>query len=131
MEAYESPQLFVDSHGTELYFAGFYIGGLVRFNATPSSCSPNEVTHMGAVVVGSGLDSRVVRAYEPGPIEPGTVSVEILGSPAYSAFDAGMVGDLALNGPWGGVNFPAFITKVTLSGAAGDIVRSTWEFQLI
>ncbi len=122
---------FVDSHSTELYFAGFYIGGLVRFNATPSTCAPSEVTNLGAVVIGTGINSRVVRAYEPGPIEPGTVSVEILGSPLYDAFDAGMVGDLALNGAWGGVNYPAFITKVTLNGAAGDVVRSTWEFQLI
>jgi hypothetical protein len=126
----KSEKYFPDSQGTELWFAGFFIGGLIRFSVTPASCSPNDVTHLGAVVWGTAADARVVRAYEPGPVEPGTVQVEVLGSPTVAATDVGMMGELSIGGAWGGVAYPAFLSRVTLNGSVGELVRSSWEFQL-
>jgi hypothetical protein len=121
----------VDAQGTFASFAGFNLNGLVRFDTTPATCSPSEVTGIDSVTVGTGISSRVVRQYHPGAIEPGTATVELLGTPTYDALDTGMVGNLTIAGSWGSVSYQAMLSKFTAGGSVGELVRSTMEFQFI
>ena len=123
--------LYPDSQGTTATFAGFDLDGFVRFDTTPASCAPVEVTGVSANVVGAGISSRIVRQYHPGPIDPGTASVELLGTPVYDVLDTGMTGTLTIAGPWGSVSYEAFLAKVTVGGSVGELVRSTMEFQFL
>jgi hypothetical protein len=120
---------FPDAQGTSVFFNGARIGGFVRFNATPATCSESDVTSLGSLVVGAGNASRVVRQLQPGPISPGTASVEMLAAPTLSALDVGGPGRLVISGPWGEVDYEAFPTKFTVSGSVGELVRTTMEFQ--
>ena len=121
----------VDAQGTTASFAGFALGGLVRFDTTPATCAPSDVTGCDSNTVGTGISSRVVRQYHPGPIEPGTATVELLGTPSYDVLDTGMVGNLTIAGAWGSVSYQAFLAKFTAGGSVGELVRSTMEFQFI
>lgn len=125
------PTNFPDAQGTFARFAGFTLNGLVRFDATPATCSPSDVTGIDSNTVGSGYASRVVRQYHPGTIDPGTATVELLGTPVYSALDTGMIGNLTISGAWGTVSYAAMLSKLTVSGSVGEVVRSTMEFQFI
>ena len=125
------PKYFADAQGTYANFAGFALPGLVRFDSTPATCSPSDVTGIDSVTVGAGISSRVVRQYHPGSIDPGTATVELLGAPVYDVLDTGMVGSLTIAGDWGSVSYQAMLSKLTVGGSAGEVVRSTMEFQFI
>ena len=121
-----------DAQGTTISFAGVVVGGCLRFGATPSTCDPEDVSTMASPVVGSGNYSSVVRQFNPGAIKPGTASVEIIGSPnALDAFGPRVIGKLSIRGPWGGVSWDAYISKFTVGGSVGDLVRATLEFQFV
>ncbi len=123
------PKYFPDSQGTFASFAGFTLNGLVRFDSTPATCSPSDVTGIDAPTVGAGISSRVIRLYHPGTIDPGTATLELLGTPRYSAMDTGMVGSLTISGDWGSVSYQAMLSKYTVGISVGEVVRVTMEFQ--
>ena len=125
------PQYFPDAQGTSASFAGYSLNGLVRFDSTPATCAPSDVTGIDSNTVGEGIASRVVRQYHPGTIDPGTATVELFGTPLYVALDTGMTGALVITGAWGTVSNQAMLSKCTVGGSVGEVVRSTMEFQFI
>lgn len=131
MDEKEWRTIYPDAQGTVVYWNGRFLGGLIRFDVTLATCEANDVTNLGAVVMGGGSQSRCVMQLEAGLVKPGTVTVEFLGSPSVTAFDAGYTATLSLSGAWGSVSYPAFPSKLGLGGSVGDMVRSTWEFQII
>jgi hypothetical protein len=42
-----------------------------------------------------------------------------------------MVGNLTIAGDWGRVSYQAMLSKLTVGGSVGELVRSTMEFQFI
>ncbi len=131
MDEKEFQSLYPDAQGTVAYWDGKFLGGLIRFDITLATCEANDVTNLGAVVVGGGSQSRCVMQLEAGLIKPGTITLEFLGSPAVSTFSVGYVANLSVSGSWGSVSYPGFPSKLGIGGAVGDLVRATWEFQLI
>lgn len=122
---------WVDAQGSTATFAGFELDGFTRFQATPATGSRSDVTSLNARVVGTGNASRVFRSYHPGAIDPGSASVEVIGTPVYVPDDTGMVGDLLISGPWGSVSGVATLTKVSVSGSVGELARSTMDFEFL
>jgi hypothetical protein len=109
-------------------FAGVSLGAVVGFDADSSAGTPYEFTPATATVVGTGINSRVVRQLNWTSIENGTVSFRVLGNPMFVESDMGTRGTLAFS--VGGVSLSrtAAIKTSRRAGERGGLIQSAYEF---
>ncbi len=104
------------------------LGAVVGFDADSSAGTPYEFTPATATVVGTGINSRVVRQLNWTSIENGTVSFRVLGNPMFVESDMGTRGTLAFS--VGGVSLSrtAAIKTSRRAGERGGLIQSSYEF---
>ncbi len=104
------------------------LGAVVGFDSDSSAGTPYEFTPATATVVGTGINSRVVRQLNWTSIENGTVSFRVLGNPMFVESDMGTRGTLAFS--VGGVSLSrtAAIKTSRRAGERGGLIQSAYEF---
>ena len=119
---------FPNAQGLTATFAGVSLGAVVGFDADSSAGTPYEFTPATATVVGTGINSRVVRQLNWTSIENGTVSFRVLGNPMFVESDMGTRGTLAFS--VGGVSLSrtAAIKTSRRAGERGGLIQSAYEF---
>jgi len=117
-----------NAQGLTASFAGVSLGAVVGFDADSSAGTPYEFTPATATVVGTGINSRVVRQLNWTSIENGTVSFRVLGNPMFVESDMGTRGTLAFS--VGGVSLSrtAAIKTSRRAGERGGLIQSSYEF---
>ena len=117
------------SQGSTVSFDGNPIGSLVGFTASPAQAVTTEATTVSATIYGTGVDSRVVKKLECTAIDPGTVSVRLLGCPPYAVSDIGTKGTLDVDFDGGGISWDAILMSFEVEGSVGELLRGTATFQ--
>jgi hypothetical protein len=115
--------------GTVVEFDGVALRGAISFSLNPGSCGVADTTGTDNVVKGAGLASVVLRTVEPGPVEPATAEVVVIGDVVTTTAALGRVATLSMSGPWGSISGEAFVTGYPVSGSVGEVPRQTISFQ--
>lgn len=117
-----------DAQGLTASFAGVSLGPVFDFDVDHSAGAPYEFTPAAATVVGTGLNSRVVRQLNWATVENGTVSFRAWGNPIFVESDMGLRGTLAFSVGGVSVSRTAAITKCKRAGERGGNIQTAYTF---
>lgn len=117
-----------DAQGLTASFAGVSLGPVTGFDTEHAASTPYEFTPAGATVVGTGLNSRVVRQLNWAAVENGTVSFRAWGNPIFVASDMGLRGTLAFSVGGVSISRTAAITRSQRAGERGGNIQSAYSF---
>jgi hypothetical protein len=117
------------SQGSTVSFDGGNIGSLVGFTASPAQAVTTDATGVSATIWGTGVDTRVVKRLECTAVDPGTVSVRLLGCPPYAVSDIGTKADLTVTFEGGSISWDAILLSFEVEGSVGELLRGTATFQ--
>lgn len=117
------------AHSTTVTFGGTNLGNLVQVTASEGTATFYDVTGLYQPVVGAGSSARVWKSLDCVAMEPGSVSVRLLGTPASSNFSTGHWDYLSVSTPDGSVGGWAYLTSWEIEAAVGDLVRVSATFQ--
>lgn len=117
------------AHSTTVTFGGASLGNLVQVTASPGTAVFYDSTGLYDGVTGSGSSARVWKSLDCTSLEPGSVSVRLLGTPAGSNFSTGHWDYLSVSTPDGSVGGWAYLTSWEIEAAVGDLVRVSATFQ--
>lgn len=118
-------------HGFAVTFGGVALGKLRRFRVTLPGGQVLDVTGQGATILGTGVNSRVVRQIDVTAVDPVTLEVEFIGTNGLGPNDRGRRATLVATGAGFTVSGAALLTNVDLSGEVRDKVRGVATFQLV
>lgn len=119
------------AHSTTVTFGGTVLGDLVQVTASPGTAVFHDVTGLHAGVAGAGFTARVYKSLDCVAVEPGTVSVRLLGTPSGVSFSTGHWDYLSVSTPDGGVSGWAALTSWEIEAAVGDLIRVSATFQFL
>ena len=116
------------SQGSTVSFGGS-IASLLSISASGGSAGTLDVTNVSSAYVGSGVDYRVRREITVTSIEPGTVTVSVLGVPSYSRDDIGMRSTLSVSCGGSSLSGDAFLMSFDIEAKVGELVKTSLTFQ--
>ena len=116
------------SQGSTVSFGGS-ISSLLSISASGGSAGTFDVTNVSSAYVGSGVDYRVRREITVTSIEPGTVTVSVLGGLTYSRDDIGMRSTLSVNCGGSSLSGDAFLMSFDIEAKVGELVKTSLTFQ--
>jgi hypothetical protein len=116
------------SQGTTVFFNGFSIGSLIGVTGSGGSASASDITSIESAFVGTGGNVRVLRQRDPTGIDPGSVTVRLLGMPPCSPTDIGFLGTVSLSTPGGSVSGQAYLDSYEVEASVGELLRGTVTF---
>ena len=117
------------SQGSSVSFGGGALGSLVGWQVSLAQASTTDATGTGATIYGNGEDTRLVKQVECTAIDPGTVSVRLLGCPPYTNEDIGTKATLTVDFDGGGIEWEAILMSFEVEGSVGELLRGTATFQ--
>lgn len=117
------------SQGSSVSFGSGPLGSLVGWQVSPAQASTTDVTGVDAAMYGTGEDTRLVKQIECTAIDPGTVSVRLLGCPPYTNEDIGTKATLTVDFDGGGIEWEAILMSFEVEGSVGELLRGTATFQ--
>lgn len=117
------------SQGSSVSFGGGALGSLVGWQVSPGQAVTTDATGVGATIYGTGVDTRLVKQVECAAIDPGTVSVRLLGCPPYTNEDIGTKATLSVDFDGGGIEWEAILMSFEVEGSVGELLRGTATFQ--
>jgi hypothetical protein len=118
------------SHPATVIWNGATIGRLTSFRSLPGTGVFSDITHIGAYVVGTGMDARVVRQWTCHAIDPGTIEVTVYGCPEFFRDDIGMAAPLTILFDGGSLQRQAFLESFDVSGSVGAFLVGRATFKL-
>ena len=118
----------VASQGSTVSFGGS-IASLLSISGSGGSAGTYDVTNVDSAYVGSGVDYRVRREITVTSIEPGTVTVSVLGGATYSRDDIGMRSTLSVSCGDSSLSGDAFLMKFDIEAKVGELVKTSLTFQ--
>ena len=110
-------------------FGGVEIGSLLGWTASPAQATTTDATGVDAVVYGSGDQTRLVKQVECTAVDPGSVSVRLLGCPPYSVSEIGSRDNLVVTFDGGSITWEAILLTFEVEGSVGDLLRGSATFQ--
>ena len=116
------------SQGTTVSFNGTSIGSLLSASGSGGSASAADITSASSAIVGSGSNSRIRMEREAIGIDPGSVTVRLLGMPPYSPTDIGHRATLTMSTPGGSVSGEAYLDSYEVEASVGELLRGTATF---
>lgn len=119
----------VFSQGSTVTFDGDLLGSVLGWTVNPGTAQVSEVTGLDATTYGTGGDARIVKQRDCTAVDPGSVSVRLLGCPPYTTSDVGSKGMLNVAFDGGSVSAEAILTKFEVEGQVGDLLRGSAEFE--
>jgi hypothetical protein len=117
-----------EAQGLTASFAGVALGAVFSFDDEHSAGAPYEFTPAAATVVGTGLNSRVVRQLNWAVVENGGVSFRVWGNPIFVASDMGKRGTLAFSVGGVSISRTAAVTKSQRAGERGGLIQTAYSF---
>lgn len=117
------------AQGSTVAFGGAEIGYLVGWTVEPAQAATTDATGTDATIYGSGDNSRVVKQVECTAVDPGTVSVRVLGCPPYAVSDIGSKATLEVGFDGGSISWEAILLSFDVEGSVGELLRGTAKFQ--
>lgn len=118
----------ISSQGATVSFDGSPIGNLLQVAVRAGTAVTQTVTSMDSPVQGSGDGSRICRALDCTAVDPGTVTVRLLGMPPWDVDDIGTRGEFSATTPGGTVSGEAILSNFEFEAAVGDLVKGSAEF---
>lgn len=117
------------SQGTTVSFAGGAIGSLLQVTVRPGSAAITDATSFNATIVGAGSSTaRIRKQQECTAIDPGGLTVRLLGMPGFTDQDIGSVGVVAFANSLGSLSAEAILETFEVECAVGDFVRGSVSF---
>lgn len=116
------------SQGTTVSFNGTSLGSLLSASGSGGSASASDITSAESPLVGSGGNARVRMQRDPTGIDPGSVTVRLLGMPPYSTTDIGFLGTVSLSTPGGSISGQAYLESYEVEASVGELLRGTVTF---
>jgi hypothetical protein len=117
------------AQGSTVSFNGVPVGELLSWDVTPANASVTDATSQDSTILGSGADARVVKQVDCVAVDPGTASITFLGSAGFVVNDTGMSGALAVTSDAGNVTLDAILVSFQITGAVGELIKGTANFQ--
>ena len=117
------------SQGSYVTFAGTPIGRVTNWRVTPGTAQFTNVTNVGSLVIGTGVNARVVNQYECLGIEPGGADVRLRDCPPFLVDASGMRGVLVVGFATGSFTFDAFLETFDVAGNVGEFLVGTARFR--
>lgn len=116
------------SQGTTVSFDGEGLGSLIGVTGSGGSAVMADITSFASAIVGSGDNSRMRKESDCLGIDPGSVTVRLLGMPPYSPTDIGAKADLTVSTPGGSVSGEACLQSYEVEASVGELLRGTATF---
>ena len=116
------------AQGSAVSFAGSNIGQILAFTSGSPTAVTTETTGGDATIIGSQSDARVVRSFDCTAVDPGSVSVRLLGMPPYAPEDIGSKGTLSFSTASGAETFDAILQSYEVEASVGDLLRGSASF---
>lgn len=117
------------SQTSTVSFGGSPIGSVLSVSGSPGSAAFADITSADSTIVGTGSDARVIRESEVLSVDPGTVTVRLLGMPPYERNDIGSRATLAFSTPGGSMSFDAFIESFDVDASVGELLKGSVTFR--
>lgn len=118
----------ITSQGAAVSFAGSPIGKLLRVVCSAGSAVTQSVTSVESPVEGAGSSARVFMERDCTAVDPGSVTVRLLGMPPWSVEDIGSRGQFSATTPGGSVAADAILASFEFEASVGDLVTGSAEF---
>lgn len=116
------------SQGSTVAFNGSNLGELLEFRLSPGAAQLSDATGVSGSTYGSGSELRLIKQVDCTTVDPGSVSVRLLGCPPYTDDDIGSRGTLAVSFTGGSFSMEAILTNFEVEGSVGDLLRGSAEF---
>jgi hypothetical protein len=116
------------SQGTTVSFAGSPIGSLIGVTGSGGSAVMADITSAASSLVGSSGNSRIRKQADCLGIEPGSVTVRLLGMPPYSPTSIGQKGSLSFSTPGGSMSGEACLESYEVEASVGELLRGSATF---
>lgn len=121
---------FPSAQGAAVTFAGLSLGSLTGVRAAQGVSGKFDCTSLFSPILGTGANSRVMNQVNPTSVDPGSISVQFIGQPAFTRNDIGRVGALAFALPSGGALVGlAYLADLEVEAAVGEKLRGSATFQ--
>ncbi len=117
------------SQGSTVSFKGLALGSLLGWDVTPAAASTTDCTSLDSVLLGSGIEARIVKSVDCCAVDPGTASVTFLGSNGFITNNVGEVGELAIESDAGSLALEAILQSFQITAAVGELIKGTATFQ--
>lgn len=117
------------SQGTSVSFNGSAIGSLTNWRVVSRTAVVEEVTNVLAQVIGTGVNSRVVKQLDCVAVEPGTLDLTMIEAPPFIMDDIGLRGELAISFESGTVSGDAIFERFEISASVGQFLNGTATFR--
>lgn len=120
--------MYVYAQGSAVSFGGKILGELLEFRLSPGVAQLSDATGVDGWKYGEGNERRLLKQVDCTTVDPGTVSVRLLGCPPYKDEDIGSRGALVVSFMGGSFSMEAILTKFEVEGSVGDLLRGSAEF---
>lgn len=116
------------SQGTTVSFAGSSIGSLLQVTVDAGTAVTAETTSVTSASLGSGTSTRIRKQRECTAVDPGGVTLRLLGDPPFTASSVGMSGTVSFSCSGASLTAQAILEKFEIECSVGDFVRSSVSF---
>lgn len=118
------------SQGSTVSFDGGALGQLTGWSLEGGKAVTVDVTTIESSIYGTGDNTRIHREIDATGIEPGKLSVRLLGCPPYAVADIGKKGGLSVTFDGGSLSSQAILDDFRVEGAVGELLVGSATFIL-
>lgn len=118
------------SQGSTVSFDGSGLGQLTGWSLEGGKAITVDITTIESSIYGTGDNTRIRRELDATGIEPGKLSVRLLGCPPYAVADIGTRGDLSVDFDGGSLSGQAILDDFRVEGSVGELLVGSATFTL-
>ena len=118
------------SQGSTVSFDGADLGQLTGYTLEAGKATTTDITSIDSTIYGSADNTRVMREVDCTGIEPGKLTVRLLGCPPYAVADIGLKGSLSVTFTGGSLTGEAILDGFSVDGAVGELLVGSATFTL-
>ena len=118
------------SQGSTVSFDGGDLGQLTGWSLEGGKAVTVDITTIESSIYGASDNTRIRRELDATGIEPGKLSVRLLGCPPYAVADIGKKGGLSVTFTGGSLSGEAILDDFRVEGAVGELLVGSATFIL-
>lgn len=118
------------SQGSTVSFDGSALGQITDYTLDAGKAQTVDITTVESTIYGSGDNTRVMKQVDCTGIEPGKLTVRLLGCPPYAVADIGTKASLSVSFDGGSLGAEAILDGFTVDGAVGELLVGQATFTL-
>lgn len=120
----------MDAQGTVVTWGGTRLGRLRKSSVDYPAGGEVEIASLQGQVVGSGMNTRVVKVVDPVSITQPEFTFTCIGVPPLAGLDRGRIEMLTFDMPGASAGANAFLRNFTIVGGAGELTETTFTFKM-